>query len=252
MKREFWKHNIPVPSFVELPLFLSRRKMEKIFSKINKPLVVKPRVGSRGRHTITNINNLIHFKQGIDIARQICSHLVAEEHLEGFLCRATLVNGVLAGFYKGQIPTLVGDGTKTIEELIAEMDEKRPARVEKIRINKELIDHISRFDFDLGDILPKGKTLSLSHRIGRLFGGRTAEMLDSLHPSFVPFFKKAAKVTGLSVVGFDCIIPEPTKDATGQKWGIIECNTLPFIDLHYYALEGKPKNIAGEIWDMWR
>jgi len=56
---------------------------------------------------------------------------------------------------------------------------------------------------------------------------------------------------GLSVVGFDCIIPDPTKDANSQRWGIIECNSLPFIDLHYFALEGKPKNIAGMIWDMW-
>jgi len=76
-------------------------------------------------------------------------------------------------------------------------------------------------------------------------------MLDDLHPSFIPILKQAAKIVDLSVVGFDCIIPDPTKDANSQRWGIIECNTLPFIDLHYYALEGKPKNIAGMIWDMW-
>ena len=77
------------------------------------------------------------------------------------------------------------------------------------------------------------------------------EMIDDLHPSFVPILKQAAEIVGLSVVGFDCIIPDPTKEANSQKWGIIECNSLPFIDLHYYALEGKPKNIAGMIWDMW-
>ena len=76
-------------------------------------------------------------------------------------------------------------------------------------------------------------------------------MPDNLHPSFLPVLQKAERIVNLSVVGFDCIIPDPTKDANSQRWGIIECNSLPFIDLHYYALEGKSRNIAGMIWDMW-
>ena len=77
-------------------------------------------------------------------------------------------------------------------------------------------------------------------------------MIDGLHPSFIPIFERAAQAVDLAVVGFDSIIPDPTKPAETQKWGIIECNTLPFIDLHYDALEGKPRNIAGMIWDLWR
>jgi hypothetical protein len=253
LKKEFSKKNIPIPFYFNLPLWplWNLKNTEKIFSKLQKPIIVKPRLGSRGRHTITNIHTLPQFREGIKIAGQICSHLIVEEHLTGYVCRATLVNGVLAGFYKGQAPTLVGDGRKTIKELIEEKDKKRHSRVEPIRISKELEDHIARGGFAIRDILPEGFSLSLSHRIGRLFGGATKEMLDELHPSFVPILKEAAKIANLSVVGFDCIIPDPTKDAHMQKWGIIECNSLPFIDLHYYALEGKPKNIAGLIWDMW-
>ena len=161
------------------------------------------------------------------------------------------MGGVLAGFYRGQAPAIIGDGKKTIKELIEEKDNKRQNRIEPIRISKELHEHILRSGFVVDDILPEGVSLSLSHRIGRLFGGTTKEMLNNLHPSFIPILKEAAKIVSLLVVGFDCIIPDPTKEASSQKWGIIECNSLPFIDLHYYALEGKPKNIAGMIWDMW-
>lgn len=253
LKQEFGKYNMPVPFFFELSLLSSwnLENIEKIFAKLSKPIIVKPRVGSRGRHTITNINNLEQFRDGINIARQICSHLIVEEHLQGSVCRATLVGGVMAGFYSGQAPTLVGDGKKRILELIEEKDRKRYSRVEPIRISKELHEHIRRSGFAVLDILPEGVSLPLSHRIGRLFGGATCEMLDDLHPSFIPIFEKAAKIVNLSVVGFDCIIPDPTKHEASQKWGFIECNSLPFIDLHYYALEGKPKNIAGMIWDAW-
>jgi cyanophycin synthetase len=253
LKRELGKHGIPIPAYFEFPFFaFSENYKEKIFSKLKKPIIVKPRVGSRGRHTVTNINNLEQFKEGINIAGEICSRLVVEEHLHGSVCRATLVSGVLAGFYRGDAPVLIGDGEKTIIELIHEKDEKRHSRVERVNISKELHDHISRSGFKINDVLPKGVTLPLSHRVGRLFGGRTVEMLEGLHPSFIPVLEKAAKIVGLAVVGFDCIVPDPTKDQGSQRWGIIECNTLPFIDLHYYALEGKPKNIAGMIWDLWQ
>lgn len=250
LKREFEKYNIPAPAYIELP-FWGFKNREKIFNKLKKPIIIKPRIGSRGRHTVTNINTPEQLEQGIKVARQISSHLIIEEHLEGFVCRATLVDGILAGFFRGQPPTIYGDGRKTIRELIEEKDKKRPDRTEPVRISKEFEDHISRAGFGIDDILPSGVSLSLSHHIGRLFGGTTKEMIDGLHPSFIPIFKEASKVVDLSVVGFDCIIPDPTKEASSQRWGIIECNTLPFIDLHYYALEGKPRNIAGMIWDMW-
>ncbi len=253
LKQEFKKHKIPVPSYFKLPLltFFRSRNIKNAFSKLNKPIIVKPRVGSRGRHTITNINTLEQLKDGIAISGEICSQLIVEEHLKGSVCRATLVNGILVGFYRGDAPTLHGDGKKSIKELIEDMDSKRHDRVEPIRISQELHDHLLRSGFIISDVLPTGVSLPLTHRIGRLFGGKTMEMIGDLHPSFVSIFEKAAKIVGLAVVGFDAIIPDPQKSAESQHWGIIECNSLPFIDLHYYALEGKPQNIAGMIWDMW-
>ena len=251
LKKEFSKKNIPVPVFFEFWVG-GFKNAEKVFSKLKKPIIVKPRVGSRGRHTITNIHTLPQLREAITIAGQISAYLIIEEHLEGSVCRATFVDGVLAGFYQGQSAEILGDGMVTIKELIEKKNKERQSRVGPIHISKELEAHILRYGFSLNNILPKGITLSLSHRMGRLFGGATREMLSDLHPSFIPFLVQAARAVDLPVVGFDCIIPDPTKDAHSQRWGIIECNSLPFIDLHYYALEGKPKNIAGMIWDMWK
>lgn len=250
LKKELAKHSVPIPQYATLPLF-RLQSLGQIYSQFKTPVIVKPQIGSRSRHTITNINNFTDFKNGVAIARQISSHLVVEEHLQGSVCRATLVGGVLAGFYRGKAPSIVGDGIKTIRELITEKDANRNSRVQPIRMGTELYAYIHRSGFSMDDVLPDQTELILSHRNGRLFGGTTKEMIDELHPSFIPILEKAAHIVGLSVVGFDCIIPDPTKDAGSQRWGIIECNTLPFIDLHYYALEGTPRNIAGMIWDLW-
>jgi cyanophycin synthetase len=249
LKQELALHNISVPQSFEFNIFSN---LEKIFSRFNTPIIVKPKLGSRGRHTITNIKNLTQFKDAVNIVKQISNRFVAEEHIEGDVSRATLVQGKLMGFYRGSTPFVTGDGKKTIAELIEEKDAGRPERVEKVLINEEMKNFISRAGFRMEDVVPFGIRLNLTHRTGRLFGGVTREMLDELHPSFVPILEVAAKIVNLPVIGFDCIVPDPTKDASSQKWGIIECNTLPFIDLHYYALEGQPKNIAGAIWDMWQ
>ncbi len=251
LKEELSKKNIPVPSFFTFPAFIPT-DLNEIFSKFKKPIIVKPRVGSRGRHTVTNIHTLEQFEEAINVAKKICAYLSVEEHLQGDVCRATFVNGKLMGFYRGVSPFVIGDGLQTIEQLILEKDASRHDRVEKVQVNQEVKDYIARLGFNLQDVLPDGLRLSLTYRTGRLFGGTTREMLDELHPSFITILTEAAKIVGLPVIGFDCIVLDPTKDANSQRWGIIECNTLPFIDLHYYALEGKPKNIAGAIWDMWQ
>jgi len=58
-------------------------------------------------------------------------------------------------------------------------------------------------------------------------------------------------------VGADFIIEditkswkEPARAGGEQHCGIIECNSLPFIDLHHYPLFGRPNNIAGKLWDL--
>jgi len=134
LKKEFGKYGIPVPNYFELFHFgfpalgwsaFGGKNLENIFSKLPKPIIVKPHIGSRGRHTVVNINTEEQFQEGIKIAGEICSYLIVEEHLRGSVCRATLVNGTLAGFYKGDAPALVGDGKKKIRELIADLDKYR-------------------------------------------------------------------------------------------------------------------------------
>lgn len=260
LKKAFVKNGIPVPKFYEFSVFREKslddgsrlnKKLHEVFDGFSKPIIVKPRVGSRGRHTTTNINAFEDFIKAIKVAMQITPYFIAEEHVSGDVCRATIVDGKLVGFYRAGVPTVYGDGVQTIEGLIREKNANKNERVGVVEINDEIIEYIGRSGYTLDSIPENGVKVPLTYRTGRLFGGITREMLDELHPSFIPILEKAGNVVGLVVAGFDCIVPDPTKDVVEQKWGIIECNTLPFIDLHYYALEGEPKNIAGMIWDLW-
>jgi len=252
LKQALRKADIPTPRFAEVSFFsrANPQKLQKLFSAVGDTLIVKPTVGSRGRHTTTNIKTPEDLEKAIGIGRIIAPALSVEEHLEGDVCRATVIDGVLAGFYRGSPAMILGDGKKNILGLIEEKNNLRHERVMPIVVSEEIKEHIARAGYSLSDVLPYGTELRLTYRTGRSHGGATKEMIDELHPSFVPILERAANTLKISVVGFDVIVPDPTKDAASQRWGIIESNTLPFIDLHYFALEGKPRNIAGMIWDL--
>jgi cyanophycin synthetase len=227
------------------------RGARKAFEKLDKPLIIKPRSGSRGRHTTTNINTKDELRLAYDLARQIAPSLVVEEHLYGSVYRATIVDRTLSGFFRADPPQVAGDGTHTVRELIAEKNKNRSEKLQDIQITDDLLSFISRKGYSLESVVPAGTTLDLSAKTGRFYGGYTKEMLPEVHPKMHAIFKKAGEVIEASIVGFDLIIPDPTVDPDTQKWGIIEANSLPFIDLHYYPLEGTPIDISKNIWDLW-
>src|SRR3989344_401451 len=239
---------IPVPTTKKIATW---RNAVETFEKFNKPIIVKPNFGSRGRHTTTNVKTEKELAGAFSLVRQITPWVVLQEHLFGSVCRATVINNKLVGFFRANPPQVTGDNAKNIEELIFEKNKTRPKQVSEILINDDLGDFIKRQGYVLSSILPEKITIALSAKTGRMYGGYTKEMLSEVHPKMHSIFEKAGEIVQAPVVGFDLLIVDPTKDPDTEPWGIIECNSLPFIDLHYFALEGPQINLAKNIWDLW-
>ncbi|MDQ5950673.1 MAG: cyanophycin synthetase, partial [Patescibacteria group bacterium] len=164
---------------------------------------------------------------------------------------ATYVGGKIAGVLRGDPPRITGDGKNNIERLIEEKNKNKPEGVKDVIVDKKTIEFLDRQNFHLQTILPQGKMIDLSEKIGVSYGGNAVEMIEKISPDILEVLKKAGDVLNTPLVGFDFIIPDPTKKASDQKWGIIEANSLPFINLHHFPLEGTPQNVAGKIWDLW-
>jgi D-alanine-D-alanine ligase-like ATP-grasp enzyme len=228
------------------------RTAENIFNRLEKPVILKPRSGSRGRHTTTNINTKEELKKALDLAHAISLAVVVEEHLFGSVYRATTVDGKLVGFFRADPPSVTGDGHSTIEELVKEKNKNKHERMGNIVIDSDALDFLARQTLGIHTVLEDGKKVNLSAKTGRFFGGYTKEMLPEVHPKMHEIFEKAAKIVDIPVAGFDLIIGDPAADPDTQRWGIIECNSMPYIDLHFFALEGKPINIAEYVWDLWK
>jgi len=248
LKKFFMKEKIPTAFGASVT---SVKDALDIFNKGRKPFITKPQLGSRGRHTTTHIYTEEQLKKGFKIAQQLCRHVIVEEHLVGSVYRGTYVNGQVVGILRGDPPRITGDGISTIKKLIALKNKTKHHEVSDVKITPQLETFIGRQELTLQSILKKGRTIDLSEKIGISYGGFAAEEFPITHPKIISFVKKAGDRMHVPIVGFDFIIENISKDPKTQKWGFIEANSLPFINLHHFPLEGDPINVAAKVWDMW-
>ena len=251
MKKKFLKEGLPVaPGGVAF----TKRKALEIFNSIKKPVITKPNLGSRSRHTLIHINTPEDLIIGFRKAKKLSPLVVVEEELNGFLFRGTLVDGKLVGVVKRDQPEVKGDEVHTLRELLEE-ENKRPERngpvFHKITVDKETEKELKRENITMDDIPEKDRIITFSQKTSRGCGGTTTEVTDIVHPENVKLLEKLGAFLKDPLVGVDFIIEDVSKPwYTEQHCGIIECNSLPFIDLHHYPLFGKPNNVASKLWDL--
>jgi hypothetical protein len=238
---------LPVPRSMGVS---SAAQAQKALSELSL-VCIKPRTGSNGRHTYPFVGTPQEAEFAFKSVRRISPFASIEEHLEGNLCRATCVDGVMIGFLESEHPHVTGDGYASIRELVSVANTAKQDGTEDLVLDESIRGYIRRRGYDLDSVLPEGERLQLSYRGGRSVASTNREHGRSIHPSFIPIIERAAVLTELPVVGFDIIIPDPMKPQGEQRWGFIEANSLPWIDLHANPYYGEPNDLSAQVWNMW-
>lgn len=252
MKKKFKKEGLPV---ADGGVAFTKSGALKIFNRIQKPVITKPNLGSRSRHTTIHINTPEELIAGFKKANKLSPLVMIEEELRGSLFRGTLIDKKLVGVVQRDQPAVIGDGVHTIKQLLEE-ENKRPERVagplfHKIPIDKEAEEELKRQNVTLEDVPEKGKVITFSQKTSRGCGGTTTEVTDIVHPDNKEMLEHVGRFLNDSLIGVDFIMEDITKSwKEEQRSGIIECNSLPFIDLHHYPLFGRLQNIASKLWDL--
>ncbi len=247
VKEKLLKAGIPVP---DGKAFSRYRPLKKMFEKLEKPVIIKPRLGSRGRHTTTFIYTEEQLKKAFKVAKQLCYWVVMEEHLIGSVYRGTMIDGKLAGVLRGDPPRITGDGIHNMRELVEIKNKNKHPEIHDVKISPAMEVFLNRTNRNLDDILPTGLTIDLSEKIGVSYGGNSSEDTEITHPEIKRILEEAAVAINDPLIGFDFIIEHIDRSPDEQKWGIIECNGVPFINLHHDPIEGPSNNVAKYVWDF--
>ncbi len=251
MKKKFQVGGIPV---ARGGVAMTEAGALKLFRKLKAPVITKPNLGSRSRHTTTHLMTEAELLKAFRKARQLSPWVVIEEELQGFVYRITLIGGKLAGALRREPPFVLGDGVSSVHVLV-EKENQNPKRhnwvFHEIALDKDADEELKRQNLSWDTVPERGRFVTLNQKVGRGQGGSNTEMLPKVHPDNVKLFEKLAKVLGDPLVGVDFIMQDVEKPWTEQELcGAIECNSLPFLDLHHMPLYGEPLDLSSALWDI--
>jgi D-alanine-D-alanine ligase-like ATP-grasp enzyme len=222
--------------------------------EVGAPVITKPHIGSRSRHSTIGIRTSEELRVGFEKAKQLSPWVIVEQELQGYLFRVLLIRGEVAGIIRRERAYVVGDGAATIQELIAH-ENKNPRRggptFHQLPADESVDEELIKKGFTRDSIPAHGETIILNAHISRYYGGSTTDFTDRVHPDNAALFRHLATVLGDSLVGVDFIIGDMEKSWREQKLcGVIECNSLPNIDLHHDVLYGESRDIGGLLLDI--
>ncbi len=250
MKKKFLAVGIPVAKGGSC--FTIHRALE-IFRSVEKPVIVKPHIGSRSRHTFVHIADEKILEIAFRKAKQLSPWVMVEEELIGMVFRASVVAGKLTGVIRREPPHVIGDGVSTAR-VLTEADNKNPHRLGPIfhiiPMDEEADEELRRQGLMWNSVPAQGTFVALNQKVSRSYGATTSDMTPATHPANVELFEKIARVLGDSLVGIDFIIDDISRPwMETKRCGVIECNSLPFLDLHHYPFKGTPRDAAGALLD---
>lgn len=251
MKIHFRKAGIPVAPG---GIVSNTKDAIKMFNSIQKPVIAKPNIGSRSRHTTTHISSEEELIRAFKLAHQLSPFVMIEEELSGYVFRGTLIGKKFIACLRREPAYVIGDGIHSVKELV-EIENKNPLRAgpifHQLSLNEDAIKELNHWNHTPETIPKINEVVTLGQKTSRSVGGGITDMTEVIHPDNVIMLEKIAEVLDDPLIGVDFIMDDVSISWKDQpKSGVIECNSAPFIDLHHFPLIGKPHNVAGALWDI--
>lgn len=233
---------------------VSLQHLKKIFPKYKKPVVIKPTSFAGGRGVYMNIKTL---KEAISAFEKILkitndhpfqgqqNKIMIQEQISGEDYRILTINGKMRAVTKRVPAFVIGDGVKTIKQLI-EKTNKDPRRdtqnpthtLKPIIIDDPLIHYLQEQNLNLKYIPQKNEKIFVRKVASMSQGGITIDYTDKVHQQIKQISETLAHSLRAYVLGIDVICKDIKKPLTKTNGGIIEVNTMPEAYLNMYPVQG--------------
>jgi cyanophycin synthetase len=246
---------LPVPRQV---VVTSERQCLRAARHIEFPVVVKPLDANHGRGVSINLLDEDQVRVAYGEAREHASgrSVLVESYVEGFDHRMLVVNGELVAVAKRVPGHVVGDGRRTITELIDEVNEdsRRGIGHEKVLTRLELDHQAERLLEEAGygpeTVLNKDEVFYLRSTANLSTGGTAIDLTDVAHPDNREMAERAINAVGLDVGGVDFLTADISQSYKDVGGAIVEVNAAPGFRMHVAPSEGSPRDVAGKVMDM--
>lgn len=249
------QHGIPVPSGRS---FFRTAPAAAYAESLGYPLIVKPNSGSLSHHATYPINTREELLRAIRIARQYQPEFIIERFLHGSLHRVSILGKREVFACRKEPASIIGNGVSTIKELITKKNahpERGGTHVKNTTLHIIPIDYMLERNLhnqglSLSIIPIAGKCIQLQKKCVLSHGCDIVSCTHSIHPTNKDLCLKIARLFDTQIIGIDLICEDIALPHWEQSFGIIETNSLPYVDMHAVPSHGEPDPVAEKAWDI--
>ncbi|HJP55438.1 MAG TPA: cyanophycin synthetase [Gemmatimonadales bacterium] len=223
---------------------------------IGYPVVVKPWNANHGRGISIGMTDGHQVAGAFDVAAEHSRSVIVEKFISGFDHRMLVINGELVAVSQRIPGHVVGDGRRTIAELVDEVnaDPRRGIGHEKVLTRLEF-DHqaeqmMLRHGYTPSSVPVAGETVFLRSTGNLSTGGTAIDMTDVVHPDNAEMAVRAVSAIGLDVGGVDFLTTDISRSYKEIGGAICEVNAAPGFRMHMAPSAGRARDVAGPVIDM--
>ena len=250
-KKYLQEANVPTPDGKRYTEDVTDADIIADVASMGFPLVIKPTFGSLGKGVIVDIDSPEVLKSSLQRVRRELgySDILVEQYVEGEDARIYVLDDRVLAATKRIPAHVIGDGEKTIEELIAAKNDVRQENPylasKRIDIDTDLTYYLKDQGYTLQSIVPEGVTVYVRGQSNVASGGDPIDMTDNISKEAKDVAIQAVKaIPGLVHGGVDVLM-------NGDKISVIEINGTSDLCLHMFPTHGEPRHVSEGIIDYY-
>ena len=213
------------------------------FLRQHQRIVIKPARGEQGVGVCVDLTEADQVSAAFREAATYCERVIGERFITGKDLRIIVINEAVVAAAVRCAATVVGDGVRSIGDLIRKQSRRRSAATQgesRIPIDGETERCVADAGYEMDQVLPYGEQLQVRKTANLHTGGTLHDVTPKLHPALVNAAIQGARALDMPLVGFDFIVP----DVTQSEYVIIEANERPGLANH------EPQPTAEKLIDM--
>ena len=213
-------------------------------SRLGRPCVVKPARASGALGVTTAISTWYDLARAMAYGGAFGPELLVEELVEGGVYRLLYFDGELLDAVLRLPPTVCGDGSASVEQLISTENARRlaggiEACQSLVKIDQEMRHTLQRRGMTLRSVPPDGDEVLLKNAVNDNRREDNVSAAEVLCSEIVATGAAAAAAVGVRLAGVDVITSDPGVPLAQAGGVVIEVNHAPGHYYHYYKREGR-------------
>jgi GNAT-family acetyltransferase (TIGR03103 family) len=194
-------------------------------------VVVKPARGEGGTGVTVGVTTLPELRSASAAARRHCPDVLLERLCPGDDLRVVVIGDEVVAASVRRPATVVGDGRRTVAELIEARSAARAAATggaSTIPLDAETRRVVEGWGRRLEDVLPEGQRLVVRRTANVHTGGTIHDVTAALHPALATGALAVARAIGIPVVGVDLVVEAVDR----PDFVVVEANEQPGLANH--------------------